>query len=698
MDIFNQNARLKMAQTVKLILNKINSYSLPFWTVPGFLGIIVLLSFGLVIRQVGFYWDDWPFLLTINQSDPADFVTIVGPHRPLLALLYKLTTLFFGDHPLRWQLFGLLCRWFAAVAVWWTFSVVWPNRKFQVASIAIIFSVYPGFLQQYISIVYSHYFLIYGLFILSLGIMVSAIRKDRWHWWGLSVIISGYCMFSIQYFVGLEIGRLLLIWFALSDTNHTDSIRKRIIDLIKYWSPYLGLLVIMIIWRFNLLPVTSYQPSVIPDLIEAPMVVVSNMLQRIIQDAFEVSFVAWLNVLNIQDLLDISSEFQRSYTWLVIIIFLIVFVYLWKIPKDNNQQKVTVNKHENQWVNQAISLGALMVFGAGWPYWIVPLEAGLIFPMDRLTLPMMIGTSILLIGVLEFTTKAYSKKIIILAVVLGFAAGFHYKISYTYKLERLDQERFLWQFAWRIPSLKPGTAILTDDFPFIYTDDEAITAAINFMYGTNLDHDLPNGFFVLSETLGDEMADLAEDSDIKGAYGLYTFRGSTSQAIAVYVPKFSCLRVLNPSERNFSHKYPGLLPEIISYSDQRNILIENRVEDQNIIKWFGPLSNLGWCYYFEKADLARQIGDWEQVVILGDQAFGKGIKYLAPEELYPFIEGYAQVGNIERAYQLTEEVRDISKVYVPELCGIWENTLVNISPGTSYSDVSEISDGLGCYR
>jgi len=28
----------------------------------------------------------------------------------------------------------------------------------------------------------------------------------------------------------------------------------------------------------------------------------------------------------------------------------------------------------------------------------------------------------------------------------------------------------------------------------------------------------------------------------------------------------------------------------------------------------------GWCYYYQKANLARQQGDWEQVIALGREA------------------------------------------------------------------------------
>ena len=41
----------------------------------------------------------------------------------------------------------------------------------------------------------------------------------------------------------------------------------------------------------------------------------------------------------------------------------------------------------------------------------------------------------------------------------------------------------------------------------------------------------------------------------------------------------------------------------------------------------GPEPEHDWCYYFEKAELARQQADWQQVAMLGDQALGDGKKF-----------------------------------------------------------------------
>jgi len=63
---------------------------------------------------------------------------------------------------------------------------------------------------------------------------------------------------------------------------------------------------------------------------------------------------------------------------------------------------------------------------------------------------------------------------------------------------------------------------------------------------------------------------------------------------------------------------------------------------------FGPEPYHGWCYYYQKADLARQQGEWEDVQRIGEQAFGQGFEPQDPIEWMPFLQAYAVAGNVER--------------------------------------------------
>jgi hypothetical protein len=73
----------------------------------------------------------------------------------------------------------------------------------------------------------------------------------------------------------------------------------------------------------------------------------------------------------------------------------------------------------------------------------------------------------------------------------------------------------------------------------------------------------------------------------------------------------------------------------------------------------GPQPEKGWCYYYEKADLARQYHDWEAVRDFGEEAiFNKKLQFFNDSELFPFILAYGLGGEWENALELLKRVVD----------------------------------------
>src|SRR6185295_16239655 len=132
-----------------------------------------------------------------------------------------------------------------------------------------------------------------------------------------------------------------------------------------------------------------------------------------------------------------------------------------------------------------------------------------------------------------------------------------------------------------------------------------------------------------------------------------------------------CLRVLDPQIDAENRLLVPLLRDAAVLSNVSMIHAEPAVTMPASL--YAPEPRHGWCYYFEKADLARQTGDWERVVELGDRAFKLDDSPNDPVERFVFIEGYAHIGDWERAIELSQVSYRVSKDYVgPLLCGLWE--------------------------
>jgi hypothetical protein len=71
---------------------------------------------------------------------------------------------------------------------------------------------------------------------------------------------------------------------------------------------------------------------------------------------------------------------------------------------------------------------------------------------------------------------------------------------------------------------------------------------------------------------------------------------------------------------------------------------------------FGKEPAHTWCYYYQKASLARQQHDWAEVARLGDEAIAKNYNAYDPLEWVPFMEGYINVGREVDALQILTRI------------------------------------------
>ena len=71
---------------------------------------------------------------------------------------------------------------------------------------------------------------------------------------------------------------------------------------------------------------------------------------------------------------------------------------------------------------------------------------------------------------------------------------------------------------------------------------------------------------------------------------------------------------------------------------------------------FGNEPEHSWCYYYEKAELASQLGDWNQVAALGEEALRLELHPNDRSEWLPFLYGYAISGNELRVKQTAPKI------------------------------------------
>jgi hypothetical protein len=169
--------------------------------------VLTVVTYGLLIPWLGYYWDDWVFVFLAHAYGPAEFIRAFARNRPLLGIIFFLTTSVLGDNPVLWQIFGLFIRFLLVYATWWTLSQVWPKYRKQVLITSLFFLVYPGYSQQWVAFTHINQELIpLTVYITSIGLTAYAVHnKDRYirsTVFALALMFVG--LFSTEYFVGYE--------------------------------------------------------------------------------------------------------------------------------------------------------------------------------------------------------------------------------------------------------------------------------------------------------------------------------------------------------------------------------------------------------------------------------------------------------------------------------------------------------------
>lgn len=644
---------------IKQAWNNLTAFFFSFRAIPLFLFIVCFVSFGIFLPWMGFYWDDWPFIWFAHALNPAALIKI-EIHRPLSGVVFALGAALLGENPFPWQAMMFLARWLSGVAFVWAWLKLWPNQKHQILWAALFFLVYPGFRQQYVAVNTSRHLLPLIFYLLSLGFMIGAIKKPEkyWPYTILALILALIQLMTTEYYFGLELLRPVILWFAQDIPPF--SLKKFSFN----WLPYLLLVGLFLFWRLFIFNVGYYPVTLFNALRANPGQALTQLAQTIFRDVVNVSVGAWGQVFHFPSVSFYSVRPVLYYGGVVLVVGVGLFLLLRRLPQTHSGTST-------QWAWQACIIGLVALFCGGWPFWAInELTIKLTLPWDRLTLPMSLGVSLLLAGLIELVGQRPPIRIFLVTLLVSLAVGFQFMNGLDFRRDWQLQKNFLNQLTWRIPALQPNTLLLNNQLPSVSTDN-SLTAAINWLYAPPLQEDDPLPYMLVNADLrlGKSLQTLEEGIGFEKVYRVFPFLGSTSQALVLYYAPPACLRILDPT---VDAQYP-YLPEVyrqaLPLSQPQNIL--PTAPASHTPQFLDVPTQNVWCYTYEKADLARQTGEWDAILTLAESAPFNTLQRQNAPELLPFIETFARTGAWSKARQFTQTALQLDPLLQPMLCDNW---------------------------
>lgn len=468
----------------------------------------------------------------------------------------------------------------------------------------------------------------------------------------------------MEYFFTLELLRPVLIWFNLPGLRALRGWRRWKSAFLHYF-PYMLLFLSAVYWRafiFNY-QTENYDPTFLAKFTSQPMLAVRDFILRILQDFWSTLILPWFNAFSLPDL----TSFGNRALLLVAAFSLMVLIFLSLLVIFKLQSKTT---HAFSQPLKLISLAVLAFLLAGVPFWLTGLPVNLVFPYDRFTIPFLLAFTLLWSTIIFSLPIKNNLRHALLILLVTFSSAHQLQTGITYQRDWELQSRFFWQLVWRAPAIKPGTILFAHELPMTYFSDGTLTSALNWIYNPDPSSDtIDYVVYYPSLRVGGTLENLQPNQTVQHDLLVGEFSGNTSQSLALFYQPPACLRILDPEIEFDNWMVPLQVRETIHLSNLANILPAPQASPPGFL--YGPESAQGWCYYFEKADLARQLKQWGQIVALAERAFALDDHPNDPIERVPFIEAFAHTGDWAQAAALTRESEQVSEVIHPVLCRLW---------------------------
>lgn len=626
---------------------------------PLFLLALALVTYGLFFWQRGFYWDEAPWTWIYFRLGPAALTKTFSTSRPFWGMLYQLLLPLIGPTPWAWQILVVFMRWLTAVLVWAILRQVWAEDEQPALWASALFLVYPGLGQNFISLMYTHFFVILNIFLLSLYLSLLALKRKSIPLTLVAVVLAGINILTMEYFYFLEIFRLALFWAVLEE-NWKNRLRRSIL----WFLPYLAAFVGVTIWRafFFQNQNASYSYGTIEALKQNLLLGTLKLLGNMALAFWESVPHAWLFPFEPVDINTLGVFSTIAAFGLALICTALLWFYLpWHGAPKNPKYSLTF-----------LALGLIAWVLGGGAYWLVGEKTlpQLHFSADRFTMSFMLGSSLILTGLIGLLAKYPRAQWAILSILLGFSVGRQFQTNSLYRHDWETTRQLFWQMSWRMPALEPGTTLISNDLPVTLFSDNSLTGPLNWIYSPpgKMDHIL---YFASVRTeegraLGTGFTPgLSFDQN----YLATTFHGNTSKMVVFNFAPPACLRMLDPEIDPLNKLLPPLLRDAAVLNNPGLI---SAAQPASLPAFLMPQIDQGWCYAFSQAELARTSGDWQKILTIRNEALKQGWRPNDPLESFVFIEAYAHSNDWENARKLSRETYKFSKeVMRPTLCALW---------------------------
>lgn len=624
---------------------------------------LLLISAVVYLPHIGnltYFKDDWYYVYDGMVAGAKVFHEMFRIDRPARGFFFELYFSLFGANPLPWHLGAFLWRGLSALGALWIFDTLWKeNRKFNFIA-ALLFAIYPGYFWWISAIEYQPMIASLALQVFSIAFTLKAVQSQNRiekAAYIIGSVLTGWVYIAlVDYAIGMEAFRFLAVYLLVT-REMTTSFWNRLLSAAKAWAWNLLIPLGFAVWRMFFFTNERKATDIGGQLsvfLGNPVATTIDWLFQIYNSLLNLSVLAWIDqfpaFVQVMRLRDTALGIFLA----AVVVLLVVFA--------ERRIKLSAGSTDVDGSQAQVTQEALMLGGLGMILGVLPVVMANryvnISGFSHYGLPASLAAAVFMAGVVEVVLIPSVRKGM-LAAVVAFAVLSHFGIATSAVTEETALQKFWWQVSWRVPALRPGTTLVIH-YPMYAMGDGgfALMEAANVIYFPEPTGEIPVHYPLSGLTLNSEnLPGILDGTQIvESGYRSHTYTLDYSNVLVLSQPTLgSCVHVIDVSQPLLSEYDPVDVSLVAPASKIENVILDAEAASP-AVSIFGKEPEHGWCYYFQKADLAAQLGDWDQVVSLGEEALALEVSPEDRVEWMPFLKAYAITGNADQLEQTARRV------------------------------------------
>jgi hypothetical protein len=629
--------------------------------------LTTVITYGVSIPRLGYYHDDWFVLWSGQIRGAQSLIPLFSIDRPFMGVVYSFIYRFLGDTITNWHLYALLWRFLGGLAFFWILRLIWPNQKYMTTLMVVLFIVYPGFLSQPNANTKQNHLYGFGTALLSIALMLQGIKTNKRGWKIfcslLSLLLTANYLFIYEYMIGFEGTRVLLMGYVLYQEGIKD-IRSLAKEIIKRAWPYWVVTAGFLCWRIfifegarNATDISGLAGSYLGNLRYMSI----RLILETAKDFLDTSIFAWF--VEPYQLFSLATYSNLVFALLVaglvaalVLLYIFLFKKWWEIH-DNEAESPRLMK-------DFIWVGTLVIVFAISPVILSDRQVELYDPYKSYGLHPIPGV-VLFVSGLVFMLQAKFRRLILIALVGISVSTQILNADYWEEYWKIQREMW-WQMTWRAPDIRADTLVMAYiSGGYNPQQDYEIWGPLNLIYNPSP----AKAPAIQAEVLNTDTSYSILRKDVLNNHvrDIKLHRDFNNLLLLSIPSSTSCLHVVDGQLPVYSASESLLVQKVGAYSHVDRIIPTGStpVPPSSI---FGAEPAHGWCYYYQKASLARQNGDWKEIGKLYDQVRELNLETDDKSEMIPFFEGLVNSGRYEDAKALyREEIKGQNEMRFP-LC------------------------------